>query len=242
MKRYHCEGRLVGGKISAHLPGEKMLQIRRSLKSFVEKISPQFLWKIRRWTYLKDPRIFWSRVGQSKGYENPAPEVTQAQGKYIADNIKPLTPKSILEIGCGWGRILGVIRQEMGPGVKVVGLDFGHPQLTIAKKQLAGSCGLVEGNATRLPFPDKSFDVVYTMGVFMHIPPDKIAFAYSEAIRVSRKYIVHGEDLSGSYHRFSYDHEKEYRKRGLKIKACGAPTLLHVDRRKIPQFLIVDVS
>ncbi len=218
---------------------QKKSGLRRGFKAVIERLSPALLWQLRRWTYLKNPREFWARVGQDKGYENPGPEVTRIQGKFIADKIKPLAPRSVLEIGCGWGRILGVVREELGADVKVVGLDFGHPQITTAKSRLGNSCGFVEGNAAKLPFKDNSFDVVYTMGVFMHIPPEFIESAYSEAVRVSRKYIVHGEDLSGAYHRFRYDHEKEYRSRGFGIQTCEAPKLLHVDPKKIPQFLIV---
>lgn len=213
--------------------------LRYLLKSLMGALNPDLLWKIRRQSYLKNPRAFWARVGESAGYENPGPIVSEAQGKFIAENIKPLGPGSVLEIGCGWGRILSVVRRHMGEGVSVVGLDFGHPQLTLAKRNDPTS-RLIEGNAVCLPFKDNSFDVVYTMGVFMHIPPDQIASAYTEAIRVSRKYIVHGEDLSGAYHRFSYDHEKEYQKRGFHIKVSEAPPLLHVDPKKKPQFLIVE--
>jgi hypothetical protein len=40
---------------------------------------------------------------------------------------------------------------------------------------------------------DNSFDVGFTLGVFMNIHPGKIGRAIDEMIRVSRKYIIHLE-------------------------------------------------
>ncbi len=74
----------------------------------------------------------------------------------------PATPGPILDLCCGTGDLTDAL-SRLRP---VVGCDFCHPMLVIARQKLNGArrpnpiAGLVEGDALSLPFPDNSFQAV----------------------------------------------------------------------------------
>ena len=92
---------------------------------------------------------------------------------------KPLClGREVLEVGCGTGMIL----KEIAPFARrAVGVDISHGMLEQAR---ARGLDVVEGNATELPFPDASFDVVYSFKVLAHV--EQIHRAMSEVSRVLR--------------------------------------------------------
>jgi demethylmenaquinone methyltransferase / 2-methoxy-6-polyprenyl-1,4-benzoquinol methylase len=66
-----------------------------------------------------------------------------------------------LDVCCGTGDLALELRRRVGPGGRVVGLDFSAPMLELAERK-AAACGAevewVQGNALELPFPDATFD------------------------------------------------------------------------------------
>jgi ubiquinone/menaquinone biosynthesis C-methylase UbiE len=71
----------------------------------------------------------------------------------------------------------------------VVGLDASAEMLARARRRSerdAAAIELVEGDVTRLPFPDASFDVVVLSLVLHYIGPDQAGTAIAEARRVLR--------------------------------------------------------
>lgn len=53
-----------------------------------------------------------------------------------------------------------------------------------------------DGFAARLPFADRSFDLVYTSVVLIHVHPDNLLDAYREIHRVSSRYVLSIEYFS----------------------------------------------
>jgi len=78
--------------------------------------------------------------------------------------------KDVLEVGCGMGTDL----LEFARGsARVVGIDLTPTHIRLATKRfsLFGQTGtFVIGDAEHLPFPDASFDHVYSNGVLHHTP------------------------------------------------------------------------
>lgn len=74
-------------------------------------------------------------------------------------------PRRVLDL-CGGTGDLSVALARSDPGAsQVVCCDFAHPMLLRAaakfrRRALAGRCATVEGDALRLPFPDRTFDAV----------------------------------------------------------------------------------
>jgi ubiquinone/menaquinone biosynthesis C-methylase UbiE len=103
----------------------------------------------------------------------------------IAMFVSRLEVSSILDVGCGTGRGIGYFLKNF-PELDVQGIDASEAQLHQAEiKNGIPPERLHVGSATRLPFPDKSFDVVCEFGVLHHIKdPEQ---AVKEMLRVARK-------------------------------------------------------
>jgi ubiquinone/menaquinone biosynthesis C-methylase UbiE len=75
----------------------------------------------------------------------------------------------LLDFGCGIG-VAAARLAERVPEAEVVGVDPSAESIRAAEKQGAPRTRFVVSTETRLPFPDASFDLVYSNGTFHHIP------------------------------------------------------------------------
>jgi SAM-dependent methyltransferase len=80
---------------------------------------------------------------------------------------RPTAPRRILEIGVGEGIVTTRVKERF-PGTPVLGLDLPDEDLRADWQQRDLTC--VFGDATNLPFPDRSFDLVLAIEVFEHLP------------------------------------------------------------------------
>ena len=123
----------------------------------------------------------------------------------------PLASAEVLEIGCGTGNYLHVIKQASAPPAlplaarsgrrsplpcsaqhvaHITGLDRNRAMLSRCRAKLAPapdphpSVSLQDGEADALPFPADSFDAVYACQVFHHFDP---ADSHAMARRVLRE-------------------------------------------------------
>ena len=76
------------------------------------------------------------------------------------------TPRRILEIGVGEGIVTSRVIERF-PSANVLGLDLPDDELAEDWKARRLSC--VFGDATTLPFPNDSFDLVLAIEVFEHL-------------------------------------------------------------------------
>ncbi len=98
----------------------------------------------------------------------------------------PLALRSVLEVGCNVGMQL----RHLGPltGARMSGVDLQQGALDEARAHLPGA-DLRVARATDLPFPDASFDLVFTSGVLIHVPPSDLDRVMDEIHRVSSRWI-----------------------------------------------------
>ena len=76
------------------------------------------------------------------------------------------TPRRILEIGVGEGIVTQRVVERF-PSADVLGLDL--PDEDLAEHWVSGGLTCLFGDATTLPFPDGSFDLVLAIEVFEHV-------------------------------------------------------------------------
>lgn len=94
----------------------------------------------------------------------------------------------ILDVGCGKAFLLYEFTRVL-PGVEVQGVDLSDYAIKNAKEEIRTQ--LQVADASRLPFPDQSFDLVISINTLHNLPIDALWKALQEIERVGResKYI-----------------------------------------------------
>lgn len=112
---------------------------------------------------------------------------TELLARYFADVDRDAR---ILEVGSNVGVQLDIL-QSLGFH-KLYGLDLHRNALTIMK-DTRPSIQPIRGSAHRLPFRAESFDVIFTIGVLIHMPHEILAEVIDEIVRCSRRWIIGSE-------------------------------------------------
>lgn len=92
----------------------------------------------------------------------------------------------VLDIGCGTGTLVMLIK-SLHPQVDVVGLDPDPKALARARRKAeraSVSIQLDQGFSDELPYPDGSFDRVFSSFMFHHLPADEKEKTLREVRRV----------------------------------------------------------
>jgi len=153
--------------------------------------------------------------------------------------------KALLEVGCGMG--IDLLRFAAN-GAVCTGIDLVDRHLSLAEKLFALSgkhARLLKEDAESLPFPDESFDMVYSFGVLHHTPG--IERAVAEIHRVLKP---NGIAVVGLYHKHSWHcrvnlllvdgllrgqargmRRRDFLSSSVEISRCGARPLVNVYSR-----------
>ncbi len=171
----------------------------------------------RRWLYT-DPRQYWTlRGGDDYFREQEGQRARTLRAEWMAERLAAYRPTSVLEVGCGYGKLLGALRRQID--VPLVGVDFSVSQIEHARRFLGGhgEVELLLACGQRLPFADNAFDMVVTSAVILHNPPAVAERIRLEILRVARRFAAHNEETGLSYNRYGYDTSAWYRDRGIAL-------------------------
>lgn len=83
----------------------------------------------------------------------------------------PLRGGTMLDIGCGQGKSLGLLTRKFKPDT-LIGLDSHGESLVQAQQEIDRqglSVRLIEGDCSRIPLPDASIDVLFCHQTFHHL-------------------------------------------------------------------------
>lgn len=95
-----------------------------------------------------------------------------------------LTPKNILDAGCGPGFLMLMLHEL---GVEVSGIDAAPAAVAGVPKEINDKIRL--GSVLNLPFQDQEFDVVISREVLEHLTVIEVAKAVREMCRVSSRIV-----------------------------------------------------
>lgn len=122
---------------------------------------------------------------------------------FFRNLLKDLEIKRILEVGCNRGHNL--VGLSYCGEFELFGIDINPYSILLARENKEISFAL--GNIFDILYKDKYFDLVLTVGVLIHLEPEKLKDAITEILRVSNRYYLMME--------YNYDFEefekKEYR-------------------------------
>lgn len=148
-------------------------------------------------------KIHFDTISDEYGSQIPLHVRERIIRKKILINVKYLTGlKTGLDAGCGQGWYVKEMEKE---GFTVYGIDFSEKQVEKAKLY-TGSGNIYRGSITQLPFPDSSFDFVYTINVLHHLPSREEQVAalreFHRVLKPEGKVIIHEINVHNPLFRF----------------------------------------
>src|SRR5207247_7147067 len=141
-----------------------------------------------------DATTYWLKRG--KVYleeEQNYAEYHRVQERFLLDTLRAgrLPMQTILELGCGFGRVTKVLAENY-PGADIVALDLSPDQLENARRHCAGiehirfeQYDLYSGG----PFPGTSYDAAVAIEVFLHHPRTLVRTTIEKLSAIAR-YLV----------------------------------------------------
>ncbi|HKS67356.1 MAG TPA: class I SAM-dependent methyltransferase [Candidatus Acidoferrales bacterium] len=123
-----------------------------------------------------------------------------AARRQLLDQASLAPEQRVLDIGCGTGTLVALIKR-LYPAVDVVGLDPDPKALARAKTKSASagaSIQLDHGFSDELPYPDASFDRVFSSFMFHHLEAE----SREQTVREVRRVLKPG----GSFHLADFVH------------------------------------
>jgi ubiquinone/menaquinone biosynthesis C-methylase UbiE len=136
----------------------------------------------------------------------------QAMFRSVLDLIAPGPGDAILDVGCGSGALDRLLAKRLGPSDltaanPITAIDLNpywlrEAAMLAAEEDLAGTIRFQPGNAENLPFPDATFDAVFSVTVIEECDADR---AIAEMARVSKPggrigIVVRATDLPQWWH------------------------------------------
>ena len=107
--------------------------------------------------------------------------------KPIAEWLKGRNQRDLrgLDIGCGTGRLLAFLH-EAWPGMRLAGIDLSAPYIAEARRLIGKTARvkLIEGAAEKLPFEDRSLDLVVSSFLMHELPAAVRSEVLNETARV----------------------------------------------------------
>ena len=105
---------------------------------------------------------------------------------HLFDKIQPFDSR-IASLSLAQGKVSQSAKEKIldsvkDKGFKYIGLDQSEEQIKIARKNFPNN-KFVVGEMTKLPFEDNSFDVIYCVAAFHHLPDEKTRLAALQEMR-----------------------------------------------------------
>lgn len=198
---------------------------------FQHRIKSKILKNLHIFTEADQQKLWTIRGGENYSFESETAESRDFAVRFFNEFFQafPLNKDApILELGCGSGRNLKILR-EMGFS-NLKGVDFSPTQVKFCREQ---GLDVQKMNITRLSFPEDSFDLVFTNSVLLHVPPDKISSAIKEAVRVSRRLVAFREN--------TYD-EETFKGHVYKYNYFRRIDEVGFHAEKIGEFIVIQLS
>jgi pseudaminic acid biosynthesis-associated methylase len=105
--------------------------------------------------------------------------------------VRQYPSRRVLEIGPAHGENLRHLARVVQPH-DLWGVDINDQALDAMRQVVPGSNG-VWGVARELPFRDRHFDLVFTVGLLIHQPDETLPIVMAEIVRCSNRWVLCGE-------------------------------------------------
>lgn len=172
-----------------------------------------------------DPVTYWRERG--KVYQRDfRPAQYRAQEAALRGVLRSFTFDSVLDVGCGFGRI-GELVYAINPNVRYLGVDLSPDQLDAARHRLPLSARFAVVDARQLDLMTK-YDLVVASEVLMHVPPDDVAGVAMRLRRIGRHVVTVDWEAPGKRAGlYCFGHDYEELLPGADVIAVGRQAIRH---------------
>jgi SAM-dependent methyltransferase len=169
----------------------KKILFRLGLLNLISKIRNKTFFLLRN-GYA--PREFWNDWSDIY-YNQPYRKEVNQSHFWLLERTKRISPQSILEVGCGFGKNIKLLDKNTTRPTKFFGLDISESMVKKAKTYMPKNAFFLCGDILNLPFPDSCFDLVFTHGSLMHVSPENLPQAIQEIRRTAKNDIIIIEEV-----------------------------------------------
>lgn len=137
--------------------------------------------------------------------------------------------KTILDVGCGQGLPMEMIKMRMKPE-KTVGIDLFEPYIKESKKKKIHD-KYIKQDVREIDFSENSFDVAMALQVLEHLPKKDAWRVLEKMEKIARRQVLIATPIGEMYHPAVDDNElqlhqshfypEEFEKRGYKVTKVG---------------------
>lgn len=124
-------------------------------------------------------------------YVDRNPERDDSRKRFWDELLASIDISTVLEVGCNIGGNLTWIAPHLAPGA-THGVDVNRKALRLLHERLP-DVNAISTPGRDLPFRDRWFDLVFTVGVLIHQPEATLPRVMGEMVRCSDRYVLCGE-------------------------------------------------
>jgi ubiquinone/menaquinone biosynthesis C-methylase UbiE len=165
-----------------------------------------------------NPREYWLARGKVYKEQFKYDPEKLLQEEVLLDHLKSLPPfQTVLEIGCGFGRISNLIVSNFPNIEEYVATDLSPDQLKTAKSFVkSDKVRFTESDIQSLQL-DKKYDLVIAVSVLLHILPSEIDQVIAKLVSFSKRHVVNvdyyeeGKARQVAPHNFMHPYEAIYK-------------------------------
>jgi SAM-dependent methyltransferase len=196
---------------------------------------------------------YWLERGKSYMQETRTPrEFHRLQERFLLDVLRNggVRMRSVLEIGCGFGRITRLLA-ETWPEAQIMALDLSPEQLVNARRHCGAKPQIRFEQFdfySGLPFPGGNYDTALAIEVFLHHPPEMVGQLLKQLSDVAQSIVSidWSEEWTGPLpeHVWLHDYPKMLAEAGMRSavfrlpqKVGGKQQQLFVAARELPEAL-----
>lgn len=143
---------------------------------------------------MEEERNIWLNINDNQ--INTLENIWVDNTKYMTTILQSLELKGekVIDVACGTGAYYPFLSHRF---TKYLGIDTSEKMLGVAKKKYPG-VEFVVGDAKRLNYDDQTFDLVFCMGLLIHMPLKTIEKVLTELCRISRKNVLFNLHITSS--------------------------------------------
>lgn len=136
---------------------------------------------------MKAEQEYWLERGQNEAATYRASDAHLAQETALLRLLAPLKFATMLDVGCGFGRIGALVadRQE----VDYTGIDISEQMVNAARRRIPKGRFAVT-SLEDFSSEDEPYDLVLASEFLMHVPPEEVQDAVKALVALSRRHVV----------------------------------------------------